>query len=75
MQQFLGRFSREEHLSKTVTFSYLTTPGLFQTAMESAVEKRQVGKDGLPGLAASGGAGAAALIHTGSASSDARRPA
>ena len=34
IQQFLGRHSREEHCSKTITFSYLTTPGIFQQAME-----------------------------------------
>ena len=34
IQQFLGRFSKEEHSSKTITFSYLTTPGIFQTSME-----------------------------------------
>lgn len=34
IQQFLGRFSKEEFSSKTITFSYLTTPGIFQQAME-----------------------------------------
>ena len=34
IHQFLGRFSKEEHSSKTVNFSYLTTPGIFQQAIE-----------------------------------------
>lgn len=34
IQQFLGRFNKEEHTSKTITFSYLTTPGIFQQAVE-----------------------------------------
>jgi dynein heavy chain len=34
IQQFLGRFSKEEYSSKTITFSYLTTPGIFQQAIE-----------------------------------------
>lgn len=34
IQQFLGRFNKEEHTSKTITFSYLTTPGIFQQAIE-----------------------------------------
>ncbi|KAI3432720.1 hypothetical protein D9Q98_004263 [Chlorella vulgaris] len=41
VQQFLGRLAGEEQCSKTINFSYLTTPGIFQTAMEGAVEKRQ----------------------------------
>jgi dynein heavy chain len=28
-------------LSKTITFSSLTTPGIFQTSIEGSVEKRQ----------------------------------
>ena len=43
VQQFLGGFSKDDHLSKTITFSYLTTPQLFQQSMESTVEKRQGG--------------------------------
>ncbi|PSC73956.1 flagellar outer dynein arm heavy chain gamma [Micractinium conductrix] len=49
IQQFLGRFSKEEHSSKTITFSYLTTPGIFQTSMEGVVEKRQGRTFGPPG--------------------------
>ncbi|KAL4452763.1 hypothetical protein ABPG75_008425, partial [Micractinium tetrahymenae] len=49
IQQFLGRFSKEEHTSKTITFSYLTTPGIFQTSVEGAVEKRQGRTFGPPG--------------------------
>lgn len=32
IQQFLERFSKEEHTSKTITFSYLTTPSIFQVS-------------------------------------------
>eukprot|EP00887_Chlorella_sp_A99_P001633 scaffold8.g1633.t1 len=49
VQQFLGRFSKDDHLAKTITFSYLTTPGLFQQSMESVVEKRQGRTYGPPG--------------------------
>ena len=41
LQQFLSRFDPDTHLSKTITFSSLTTPALFQSALESSVEKRQ----------------------------------
>lgn len=34
IQQFLGRFSRDECTNKTITFSYLTTPLIFQRAIE-----------------------------------------
>jgi dynein heavy chain len=34
VQQFLGRFPKDDHSSKTITFSYLTTPGIFQQSME-----------------------------------------
>ena len=49
VQQFLARFPRDDHSSKTITFSYLTTPGIFQTAVEGAVEKRQGRTYGPPG--------------------------
>jgi hypothetical protein len=32
--QFLSSFDREAHLFKTITFSYLTTPQIFQNAFE-----------------------------------------
>ena len=35
INQFLSRFSTEEMASKTVTFSSLTTPFIFQQAMEA----------------------------------------
>ncbi|CAL8466541.1 g6077 [Coccomyxa elongata] len=38
---FMGRFTPEETTSKTITFSSLTTPAIFQTAVEGCVEKRQ----------------------------------
>ena len=34
IQQFLGRFSKDDHSNKTITFSYLTTPGIFQQSIE-----------------------------------------
>lgn len=34
VNQFLSRFSPDDSCSKTITFSYLTTPGIFQTAIE-----------------------------------------
>ena len=36
IQQFLGRFSKDDHLSKTITFSYLTAPMIFQRAVEAS---------------------------------------
>jgi dynein heavy chain len=41
VQQWLSRFPRDDHSSKTINFSYLTTPGIFQQALEGSVEKRQ----------------------------------
>ncbi len=34
INQFMGRFTPEETTSKTITFSSLTTPAIFQTAVE-----------------------------------------
>ena len=34
INQFLGSFPAEEFTSKTITFSSLTTPAIFQTAVE-----------------------------------------
>lgn len=34
IQQFLGRFSKDEFSCKTITFSYLTTPLIFQRSIE-----------------------------------------
>lgn len=48
-QQFLQSFDPETHIPKTVTFSYLTTPGIFQSSVEGAVEKRQGRSFGPPG--------------------------
>ena len=33
--QFLGRFNLEQATSKTITLSSLTTPAIFQTAVEA----------------------------------------
>ena len=49
LQQFLTRFDPGSHLSKTITFSSLTTPAIFQSALESCVEKRQGRTYGPPG--------------------------
>ena len=32
--QFLGRFNLDQAVSKTITFSSLTTPGIFQLTVE-----------------------------------------
>lgn len=34
IQQFLGRFNKDEFSTKTITFSYLTTPLIFQRSVE-----------------------------------------
>ena len=34
INQFLSRFNPEEASSKTITFSYLTTPQIFQMSVE-----------------------------------------
>ncbi len=49
INQFLGTFNPEEATSKTITFSYLTTPGIFQMSVEGCVEKRQGRTYGPPG--------------------------
>ena len=41
VNQFLSSFNKETHVSKTITFSYLTTPGILQNAVEGSMEKRQ----------------------------------
>jgi dynein heavy chain len=41
VQQFLSRFDPDAHVARTVTFSSLTSPAIFQTAVEGAMEKRQ----------------------------------
>ena len=41
INQFLSRFSTEEMASKTVTFSSLTTPFIFQQAMEARPKPAQ----------------------------------
>ncbi|DBA69380.1 TPA: Dynein gamma chain, flagellar outer arm [Trebouxia sp. C0005] len=46
---FLSRFNPEEASSKTITFSYLTTPQIFQMSVEGCVEKRQGRTFGPPG--------------------------
>jgi hypothetical protein len=42
-------FDPETTSGKTLTFSFLTTPGIFQTTVEGAVEKRQGRTFGPPG--------------------------
>jgi dynein heavy chain len=49
INMFMAKFSAEEMASKVITFSSLTTPGIFQTTMEAAVEKRQGRTFGPPG--------------------------
>lgn len=49
INQFLGRFSPDATVAKTITFSSLTTPLIFQTSIEGAVEKRQGRTYGPPG--------------------------
>jgi len=34
--QFLGRFNLDQAISKTITFSSLTTPGIFQVTLEAS---------------------------------------
>ena len=41
VNQFMSKFSPEEMLNKTITFSSLTSPMIFQLSVEGAVEKRQ----------------------------------
>ena len=49
INQFLSKFNAEQTVSKTVTFSSLTTPQIFQTTIEGSVEKRQGRTYGPPG--------------------------
>ena len=49
INMFMGKFPVEEVASKVITFSSLTTPGIFQKTMEAAVEKRQGRTFGPPG--------------------------
>ena len=49
IKSFIGSFDPDEMLNKPITFSSLTTPGVFQTAVEGAVEKRQGRTFGPPG--------------------------
>jgi hypothetical protein len=49
INHFLGRFSTETMATKTITFSSLTTPQIFQLSIEGAVEKRQGRTYGPPG--------------------------
>ena len=49
VMQFLNTFDKEEMASKGITFSSLTTPGIFQSSVESSVEKRQGRTFGPPG--------------------------
>ena len=45
INQFLSRFNPEEASSKTITFSYLTTPQIFQMSVEvrrAATQARHV---------------------------------
>ena len=41
IKSFISSFDPNKMLNKPITFSSLTTPGVFQTAVEGAVEKRQ----------------------------------
>ena len=38
INQFLSRFNPEEASSKTITFSYLTTPQIFQMSVEVSLK-------------------------------------
>ncbi|KIZ06068.1 Dynein gamma chain, flagellar outer arm [Monoraphidium neglectum] len=49
VNQFLSRFNSESMATKTITFSSLTTPQIFQMSIEGAVEKRQGRTYGPPG--------------------------
>lgn len=49
INMFIAKFPVEEVANKVITFSSLTTPGIFQTTMEAAVEKRQGRTFGPPG--------------------------
>ena len=49
INMFMSKYPAEEVASKVITFSSLTTPGIFQTTMEASVEKRQGRTFGPPG--------------------------
>ena len=40
VQGYMSRYNIEEHISKSLSFSSATTPGLFQRAVESYIDKR-----------------------------------
>lgn len=46
---FMSQYNKEEHLSKSIVFSSATTPNIFQTTVESCVEKRIGATYGPPG--------------------------
>eukprot|EP00798_Chlamydomonas_sp_ICE-L_P031303 gene31303-6451_t len=49
IMQFISKFNPETTGNKTITFSSLTTPQIFQVTVEGAVEKRQGRTFGPPG--------------------------
>uniref|UniRef100_A0A1B0CTB8 Dyneins heavy chain n=1 Tax=Lutzomyia longipalpis TaxID=7200 RepID=A0A1B0CTB8_LUTLO len=49
VEKFMARLSAEENLSKTLNFSYLTTPKMFQGIIEGSVDKRTGAIYGPPG--------------------------
>lgn len=49
INQFISVFDADETSSKTITFSSLTTPNIFQVTIEASVEKRQGRTFGPPG--------------------------
>lgn len=49
VQQYLSRLDVESHIAKTITFSSLSTPHIFQTALEGFVDKIQGRTYGPPG--------------------------
>ena len=49
INMFMSKFPVEEVASKVITFSSLTTPGIFQKTIEASVEKRQGRTFGPPG--------------------------
>lgn len=48
INQFMGRFTPEETTSKTITFSSLTTPAIFQTAVEVKISLEPCHSNSLP---------------------------
>ncbi|GFR42148.1 hypothetical protein Agub_g3000 [Astrephomene gubernaculifera] len=49
INQFIAKFNPDTTTNKTITFSSLTTPGIFQMSIEGSVEKRQGRTFGPPG--------------------------